>query len=180
MWLWPVGEMAELAPEVSAPRFGGESSIRIRQREMTLPNRASLRPGLLWLTLNLALIIQCLSRNNRFSTLHTNCSTTDDFVCSREYRRYPTLRSPLSTFSNRGYERMGLSRHCVKHTSWLASGWVQCGSVYRRKPISSGRAWRAQETPPLASMEPFCEGQTCLRVCALSYIELQAARVSAE
>jgi hypothetical protein len=31
---------------------------------MALPNRMSLRPSLLWLTLNLALIIQCLSRNN--------------------------------------------------------------------------------------------------------------------
>jgi hypothetical protein len=33
---------------------------------MALPNRMSLRPGLLWLTLNLALIIQCLSWNNIF------------------------------------------------------------------------------------------------------------------
>jgi hypothetical protein len=33
---------------------------------MALPNRMSLRPGLLWLTLNLALIIQCLSRNSIF------------------------------------------------------------------------------------------------------------------
>jgi hypothetical protein len=30
---------------------------------MALPNRMSLRPGLLWLILNLALIIQCLSWN---------------------------------------------------------------------------------------------------------------------
>jgi hypothetical protein len=35
---------------------------RTKERErMALPNRMSLRPGLLWLTLNLALIIQCLS-----------------------------------------------------------------------------------------------------------------------
>jgi hypothetical protein len=33
---------------------------------MALPNRMSLRPGLLWLTLNLALIIQCLPWNNIF------------------------------------------------------------------------------------------------------------------
>jgi hypothetical protein len=33
---------------------------------MALPNRMSLRPGLLWLTLNLTLIIQCLSQNNNF------------------------------------------------------------------------------------------------------------------
>jgi hypothetical protein len=33
---------------------------------MALLNRMSLRPGLLWLTLNLALIIQSLSRNNIF------------------------------------------------------------------------------------------------------------------
>jgi hypothetical protein len=33
---------------------------------MALPNRMSLCPGLLWLTLNLALIIQCLSWNNIF------------------------------------------------------------------------------------------------------------------
>jgi hypothetical protein len=45
--------------------------------------------------------------------------------------------------------------------------------------VDSDRAWRAQHTPPLASMEPSCEGQTCLRVRALSYVELQAARVSA-
>jgi hypothetical protein len=31
----------------------------------------SLRPGLLWLTLNLALIIQCVSRNNIFSQFYT-------------------------------------------------------------------------------------------------------------
>jgi hypothetical protein len=31
---------------------------------MALPNRMSLRPDLLWLTLNLTLIIQCLSWNN--------------------------------------------------------------------------------------------------------------------
>jgi hypothetical protein len=41
------------------------AQIRIakrREREkMALPNRMSVRPGLLWLTLNLALIIQCLS-----------------------------------------------------------------------------------------------------------------------
>jgi hypothetical protein len=41
----------------------------MREREeggggMTLPNRLSLRPGLLWLTLNLALICPCLSGSN--------------------------------------------------------------------------------------------------------------------
>jgi hypothetical protein len=35
-------------------------------REMRVRNLKSLRPGLLWLTLNLALIIQCLFRNNLF------------------------------------------------------------------------------------------------------------------
>jgi hypothetical protein len=39
---------------------------REREREMSLHNRMSLRPGLLWLTLILALIIQCLSWNNIF------------------------------------------------------------------------------------------------------------------
>jgi hypothetical protein len=34
-------------------------------------NRISLRPGLLWLTLSLALIIQRLSRNVSSSILHT-------------------------------------------------------------------------------------------------------------
>jgi hypothetical protein len=39
-----------------------KNRIKERQREkMALPNRMSLRPGLLWLTLNLALDIQCLS-----------------------------------------------------------------------------------------------------------------------
>jgi hypothetical protein len=40
------------------------SEAKIYEREMALPNRMSLRPGLLWLTFNRALIIQCLSRNN--------------------------------------------------------------------------------------------------------------------
>jgi hypothetical protein len=31
---------------------------------MMLLNRMSIRPGILWVTLNLALIIQCLQRNN--------------------------------------------------------------------------------------------------------------------
>jgi hypothetical protein len=34
---------------------------RQRAKKMALLNHMSLRPGLLWLTLNLALIIQCLS-----------------------------------------------------------------------------------------------------------------------
>jgi hypothetical protein len=38
---------------------------------MALPNRMSLRPDLLWLTMNLALIIQCLSRNIFPPILHT-------------------------------------------------------------------------------------------------------------
>jgi hypothetical protein len=33
---------------------------REREKKMALPNRMPLCPGLLWLTLNLALIIQCL------------------------------------------------------------------------------------------------------------------------
>jgi hypothetical protein len=33
---------------------------------MALPDRMSLRPFLLWLTLNLALLVQCLSRNTIF------------------------------------------------------------------------------------------------------------------
>jgi hypothetical protein len=32
------------------------SKVELCKREMALPNRMSLRPGLLWLTLNLALI----------------------------------------------------------------------------------------------------------------------------
>jgi hypothetical protein len=43
---------------------------------MALPNRISLLPGLLWLTLNLALIIQHLSDNNIFlSLLHPKISS---------------------------------------------------------------------------------------------------------
>jgi hypothetical protein len=37
------------------------------ERDMALPNRMSLHPGLLWLTLNLALIIRCLSRTFFFN-----------------------------------------------------------------------------------------------------------------
>jgi hypothetical protein len=33
---------------------------------MSLPHRTSLCPGLLWLTLDLILVIHCLSRNNVF------------------------------------------------------------------------------------------------------------------
>jgi hypothetical protein len=44
-----------------------KNRIKESEREkMALPNRMSLRPGLLWLTLNLALDIQCLSWNNIF------------------------------------------------------------------------------------------------------------------
>jgi hypothetical protein len=39
-------------------------ALRREREKMALPNRMSLRPDLLWLNLNLALIIQCLSRNN--------------------------------------------------------------------------------------------------------------------
>jgi hypothetical protein len=39
---------------------------------MTLPNCMSFRPGLLWLTLNLALIIQCLSWNNIYIYIFFN------------------------------------------------------------------------------------------------------------
>jgi hypothetical protein len=46
---------------------------RERDRQMALPNRMSLRPGLLWLTLNLALIIPCLSRNNIYIYINFTC-----------------------------------------------------------------------------------------------------------
>jgi hypothetical protein len=45
----------KLAAQIKWNKGGG------REREMALPNRMSLRPGLLRLTLNLALIFQCLS-----------------------------------------------------------------------------------------------------------------------
>jgi hypothetical protein len=50
------------------------------EREMTLPNRMSLRPGLLWLTLNLALIIQCLSWNNIY--FFKFCGPQVEYHCS--------------------------------------------------------------------------------------------------
>jgi hypothetical protein len=48
-------------------------------------NRMSLRPGLLWLTIKLALIIQCVSHNNIFflSVLHT----------PRDVFAYPRLKT---------------------------------------------------------------------------------------
>jgi hypothetical protein len=52
---------------------------------MALPNRISLSPGLLWLTLNLTLIIQCLSRNNIFvlnvSAYPIRCLWVPPWVC---------------------------------------------------------------------------------------------------
>jgi hypothetical protein len=86
-------------------------------------------------------------------------------------------RAPSITEATSG---VGLSRPCIECTSCSASGWGQWGSMYRRKSISSDRPWRAQQTLPLARMEPSCEGQKCLRVRALSFSELQAARVSVE
>jgi hypothetical protein len=41
-----------------------KNRIKEREKKKALPNRMSLRPGLLWLTVNLAMIIQCLSWNN--------------------------------------------------------------------------------------------------------------------
>jgi hypothetical protein len=41
-----------------------QQSKIIWEREITLSNGMFLRPGLLWLTLNLALAIKCLSRNS--------------------------------------------------------------------------------------------------------------------
>jgi hypothetical protein len=43
---------------------------REREREISLPNRMSLHPGLLWLTLNQALVSQCLSLNIFFSQFY--------------------------------------------------------------------------------------------------------------
>jgi hypothetical protein len=92
-------------------------------------------------------------------------------VLPRGHSRAPSLTEATS--------EVCLSRPCIECTSCSASGWGQCGSVCRRKQISSDRAWRAQQIPTLASLEPSCEGQRCLRVRALIYTELQAARVSA-
>jgi hypothetical protein len=49
------------------------SKEKLYEREINgAPNRVSLRQSLLWLILNLALIVQCLSRNSiSFSILHT-------------------------------------------------------------------------------------------------------------
>jgi hypothetical protein len=66
---------------------------RIKERELALPNPTSLRPGLLWLTKNLALNIQCLT---------LMISSAAD-----AYGLWPTLRSLLSAFRNRGFERIG-------------------------------------------------------------------------
>jgi hypothetical protein len=56
----------------------------------------SLRPGLLWLTLNLALIIHCLSRNNIFVSIAF--TPYDDFAYPRLKTTYPghTLASLIT------------------------------------------------------------------------------------
>jgi hypothetical protein len=59
----------------------------------------SLRPGLLWLALNLALIIQCLSRF-LFSILHTQY---DDFVYPRGYVHHRLKATAL-------YETYGIAQ----------------------------------------------------------------------
>jgi hypothetical protein len=46
-------------------------------------NRMSLRPGLLWTTLNLALIIQCLSRNNILFYFYIPCKVFSHTPCLR-------------------------------------------------------------------------------------------------
>jgi hypothetical protein len=49
-------------------QVAGSGSDRIKERERGngAPKSHVLKSGLLWLTINLALIIQCLSRNNIF------------------------------------------------------------------------------------------------------------------
>jgi hypothetical protein len=97
-----------------------------------------------------------------------------------EHRLCPSQRSLLNAFSNGGYERIGLVTTLYQVHKFLS---VWMSSVRFCVPDETNqqrRAWRAQQTPPLVSKEPSREGQTCLRVRALSCIELQAACVAAE
>jgi hypothetical protein len=59
---------------------------------MALPNRMSLRPGLLWLTLNPALIIQCLSQIYHFLILQTPPKMSLRTLRGYSYPRLKTTR----------------------------------------------------------------------------------------
>jgi hypothetical protein len=71
-------------------KYLAKQNYTVWEREMTLPNRMLLRPGLLWLTLNLTLIIQYLSRNNiSLSILHT----PSDIFAYPEWYENPRLKT---------------------------------------------------------------------------------------
>jgi hypothetical protein len=82
---------------------------------MMLQNRMPLRPGLLWLTLNLALIIQCLSRNNIYFLA--------DLRTPQDVFAYPLrcFRVPLKMFSGaRGLRIPQFEDHCSRQVSRIA------------------------------------------------------------
>jgi hypothetical protein len=60
---------------------------------MVLPNRMSLRPGLVWLALNLALIIQCLLRNNIYIYTFFQSYMPIMMFCVPRWYAYPRLKS---------------------------------------------------------------------------------------
>jgi hypothetical protein len=71
---------------------------------MALPNRMSLRPGLLWLTLNLALItVQCFSRNNIYFLFYISRKTYSR--TPKMSSRTPGVRMPRLKSSVLGNER---------------------------------------------------------------------------
>jgi hypothetical protein len=67
--------------------------------EMAFSNRMSFLAGLRWLTLSLALIIQCLSRLIIFSLLHP---AQEVFACPRGYadHRLQTIQARLNVPEN--------------------------------------------------------------------------------
>jgi hypothetical protein len=56
---------------------------------MALPNRMSLRPALIWLTLNLALIIQCLARKNIYIYIYIYIVCSFNFTYPLRCLRVP-------------------------------------------------------------------------------------------
>jgi hypothetical protein len=121
-------------------------------------NRMSLCPGLLWLTLNLALIIQCLSRNNVFCFNFTwpplwSSGQSSWLQIQRsvfDFRRYqifwevvglergpPSLVSTIEELLRRKSSGCGLENR--EYGCRYSSHWP-CGTLYLTSPTSGGRS----------------------------------------
>jgi hypothetical protein len=99
---------------------------------MALTNRMSLRPGLLWLILNLALIIQCLSWNNIFIiffnfTYPLRCLRVPqvEYHCARPHAAHLAVKTMKDT-----HFRCLILHTCWTHPLWLWYYWATQGSSW--------------------------------------------------